>query len=340
MHAQDVERRGGQENGQSGLLLAAPAQSVQAEFPFRYAEGGFASGPLSVKSLGFRVLGKHSSPGFDAGLFPVPLQSGFAFGDFYRAVMAMRALATTSWIEVGDSFLVSGMYNIFDALLPHGAGNDGVVFGTGKVHDSESVSRGSRGRTHKFHIAFNAPLLVIVAVVSIVREQGLGLESFVLKGTNGIEDGGLVRGVGGMNADLGDNLGMRGVFVIATGFGEISLVADLLVMPIVMGVGIMRVGHGRTLGFLIDLYDNLFTVFDDLLLGKAHKQGKGRKLAGGRMILEALDKTQHFLGGSKQDFLVLAGLVACELGVVVLGRQIAVAQLLIESAVDYGVCLS
>ena len=121
MHAQDVERRGGQENGQSGFLLATPAQPVQSQFPFCYAEGGLASGPLSVKSLGFRVLGKHPTSGFDAGLFPVPLEPGFALGDLYRTVMAMRALAATSGIKMGNSLLASGMYYIFNALLPHGA---------------------------------------------------------------------------------------------------------------------------------------------------------------------------------------------------------------------------
>lgn len=143
MHAQDVERRGGQENGQSGLLLATSAQSVQAEFPFRYVEGGLASGPLTVKSLGFRVLGKHPTSGFNAGLFPVPLQPGFAFGDLYRAVMTMRALAATSGIEMGDSLLASGMYHIFNALLAHGAGDDCVSLGANKVHDPESISRRS-----------------------------------------------------------------------------------------------------------------------------------------------------------------------------------------------------
>ncbi len=100
-----------------------------------------------------------------------------------------------------------------------------------------------------------------------------------------------------MNADLGDYLGMRGVFVLGAGFGEIGLVADLLVVPVVMGVGIMRVGHGRALHFLVGLNDDLFAALDDLLLGKAHKQGKGRELAGGRKIFELRDKAQHILGG-------------------------------------------
>ncbi len=297
MHAQDVERRGGQENGQSGLLLATSAQSVQAEFPFRYAEGGLASGPLSVKSLGFRVLGKHPTSGFDAGLFPVPLEPGFALGDLYRTVMAMRALAATSGIKMGNSLLASGMYYIFNALLPHGAGDDCVFLGANKVHDSESISRGSRGRAHKLHSMFQAALLIHVAIVPVVGEQGLGFEPFVLKDFNGVENGGFVRCVGEMNADLSDNLGVRGIFVLGAGFGEIGLVADLLVVPVVMGVGIMRIGHSRALGVFVGLDDDLFAALDDLLLGKAHKQGKGRKLAGRRMIFELRDKAQHILGG-------------------------------------------
>lgn len=184
----------------------------------------------------------------------------------------------------------------------------------------------------------HATLLIPVAVVPVVDEQGLGLETLVFKDFNGIEDGGFVRSVGGMNADLGDDLGVRGVFVLGAGFGEIGLVADLLVVPVVMGVGVMRVGHGRALGVFVDLHDDLFAAPDDLLFGKTHKQGECRNLAGRRMIFELFDKAQHILGGQQQDFLVLTGFVAGEPGGL-LGRQIAVAQFMIESAVDDGVSL-
>lgn len=48
-----------------------------------------------------------------------------------------------------------------------------------------------------------------------------------------------------MNAGLGDDLGVRGNFVLGTRFGEIGLIADLHVVNVVMDDGVLRVAHGR-----------------------------------------------------------------------------------------------
>jgi len=73
-----------------------------------------------------------------------------------------------------------------------------------------------------------------------------------------------------MHAELSFDLGLESFFHLGAGFDEISLVANLLVVPVVMGVGVIKVGHDCPLDVLVGLYADLFAVTADQLFAKAH----------------------------------------------------------------------
>ena len=100
MRPPDVECGRRQAYGQCGLGETTSSDSGKPHRPLEHRHGGFPSGSLAVELFDGVVLNELASTSLQAWPFPVPIQSGLAFGEFHRTVAAVRARPADFGVKV------------------------------------------------------------------------------------------------------------------------------------------------------------------------------------------------------------------------------------------------
>ena len=90
MCPQDVEGGRRQENGQGGLGETTSSDSGKPHLALEDRHGRFSAGSLAKELFHGFVLDELEPTRLQAWPFPVPIQSGLAFGEFHWTVPAVR----------------------------------------------------------------------------------------------------------------------------------------------------------------------------------------------------------------------------------------------------------
>jgi len=95
---------------------------------------------------------------------------------------------------------------------------------SGACPDGEQTS--STSRFFKF-------LVIVVAVVTVVGQENVRLKAGLFQFLDAGNDGLHVWGIGGVDLNLRDDLGVVHLFACGAGFGELDVATDFLPMAIV-----------------------------------------------------------------------------------------------------------
>ncbi len=112
--------------------------------------------------------------------------------------------------------------------------------------------------------------MIVIAVVTVVSQESIRLESGLFQSFDTGDNGLHVGGVGEVDLNLRDDLGAVLIRTGGTGFGDLDAVADLFLVAVVTRIGIVWVVQSAAPELLIQ--SHLDDIVLDLLPGQQLKQ--------------------------------------------------------------------